>query len=291
VFTPIAGGTTKQDIETGRVANLARQDFPQRTTLMKVATVSTLWDYINRAMPWTNPKTLTVEEVYATVAFILNLGDIVDDDFVLSDKNIADVQKRMPNRNGMGGGSAPHPFQLQVTGNSLSVGFGSLDIARVLVDEDNKPFLCMERAGVAVGAGGLNGGPNNDVGGTLSLTSNVLYGVWFEFLWASSGTFDKTAGISGEFVTWDSQSFSLGVEIVASSTFTTSAAASIMAANSVRSYMFIGTVQTDGTTPVIKQHIRSDVQIPMFALPNKIISADSGPELTTGADGGISYEP
>jgi cytochrome c len=101
VFTPIAGGTTKQDIETGRVANLARQDFPQRTTLMKVATVSTLWDYINRAMPWTNPKTLTVEEVYATVAFILNLGDIVDDDFVLSDKNIADVQKRMPNRNGM----------------------------------------------------------------------------------------------------------------------------------------------------------------------------------------------
>jgi cytochrome c len=83
------------------VANLARLDFPQRTTLMKVATVSTLWDYINRAMPWTNPKTLTTEEVYAVTAFILNLGDIVPADFVLSDKNIAEVQKRMPNRNGM----------------------------------------------------------------------------------------------------------------------------------------------------------------------------------------------
>ncbi len=101
VFTPIAGGTTKKDIETGRVANLSRLDYPQRTTLMKVATVSTLWDYINRAMPWTNPKTLTVEEVYAVTAFILNLGEIVPEDFVLSDKNIADVQKRMPNRNGM----------------------------------------------------------------------------------------------------------------------------------------------------------------------------------------------
>lgn len=101
VFTPIIGGTTKKDIETGRVANLSRPDFPQRTTMMKVATVSTLWDYINRAMPWTNPKTLTTEEVYAVVAYILNLAEVVPEDFVLSDKNIAEVQKRMPNRNGM----------------------------------------------------------------------------------------------------------------------------------------------------------------------------------------------
>ncbi|MBU3724463.1 MAG: c-type cytochrome [Burkholderiaceae bacterium] len=101
VFTPIVGGTTKKDIETGRVANLSRLDFPQRTTLMKVATVSTLWDYINRAMPWNNPKTLTTEEVYAVVAYILSLGEIVPDNFVLSDKNIAEVQQRMPNRNGM----------------------------------------------------------------------------------------------------------------------------------------------------------------------------------------------
>jgi cytochrome c len=67
---------------------------------MKLATISTLWDYINRAMPWTAPKTLTVEEVYAVTAYILNLGDIVPDDFVLSDRNMPDVQKRLPNRNG-----------------------------------------------------------------------------------------------------------------------------------------------------------------------------------------------
>lgn len=101
VFTPIVGGTTAEDIKTGRVANLARTDFPQRTTLMKVSTVSTLWDYINRAMPWTNPKTLKPEEVYGVVAYILHLGDIVPSDFVLSDKNITEVQARMPNRNGM----------------------------------------------------------------------------------------------------------------------------------------------------------------------------------------------
>lgn len=101
VFSPLVGGTTKDDIRTGRVANLQRADYPGRTTLMKVATVSTLWDYINRAMPWNAPKSLTTEEVYATTAYLLNLGGIVADDFVLSDRNIAEVQKRMPNRNGM----------------------------------------------------------------------------------------------------------------------------------------------------------------------------------------------
>jgi cytochrome c len=83
------------------VANLSRTDFPGRTTLMKLATVSTLWDYIRRAMPWNNPKSLSVDEVYAVTAFLLNLGNVVPDDFTLSDRNIADVQQRMPNRNGM----------------------------------------------------------------------------------------------------------------------------------------------------------------------------------------------
>ena len=101
VFSPLIGGTTAEDIKNGRVANLQRSDYPGRTTLMKVATVSTLWDYINRAMPWTNPKTLTTEEVYAVTAFMLNLANIVPDNYVLSDKNIAEVQAHMPNRNGM----------------------------------------------------------------------------------------------------------------------------------------------------------------------------------------------
>jgi len=104
VFTPIVGGTTKKDIETGRVAALvegATATAPQKTTFMKVATLSTVWDYINRAMPWNAPKTLSANEVYGVTAYLLRLADIVPDDFTLSNKNIAEVQKRMPNRNGM----------------------------------------------------------------------------------------------------------------------------------------------------------------------------------------------
>lgn len=101
VFTPIVGGIGPDDIKTGRVASLINGKQPQKTTLMKVATVSTLWDYINRAMPWTAPKSLTTDEVYAVTAYILNMGEILPDDFVLSDKTIEQAQQRMPNRNGM----------------------------------------------------------------------------------------------------------------------------------------------------------------------------------------------
>ncbi len=102
VFTPIAGYTTRQDIETGRVASLLPgANAPTRTTLMKASQVSSLWDYINRAMPWTAPKSLSADDVYAVTAYILSLGNIVPDDFTLSDRNIREVQARMPNRNGL----------------------------------------------------------------------------------------------------------------------------------------------------------------------------------------------
>jgi S-disulfanyl-L-cysteine oxidoreductase SoxD len=102
VFSALAGYTTKKDVETGRVASLMPEAVtPTRTTMMKVSQVSTLWDYINRAMPWTAPKSLTANEVYAVTAYLLNLGNVVPEDFTLSDKNIAEVQKKMPNRGGM----------------------------------------------------------------------------------------------------------------------------------------------------------------------------------------------
>ncbi|MFC5523611.1 c-type cytochrome [Polaromonas jejuensis] len=102
VFTPIAGGVTPQDMKNGRVDSLMPgANQPNRTTLMKVSTLSTLWDYIHRAMPWNAPKSLSADDVYAVTAYILNLGNILPADFTLSDSNIREVQARLPNRNGM----------------------------------------------------------------------------------------------------------------------------------------------------------------------------------------------
>lgn len=100
VFPPIVGGTKTADLDKGRTSALLQPE-QGRTTLMKLAYISTLWDYVNRAMPWNASKTLSVEEVYAVTAFMLSLGNIVPEDFVLSDANMAEVQKRLPNRNGL----------------------------------------------------------------------------------------------------------------------------------------------------------------------------------------------
>ena len=101
IFAPLVlGNITEDDIATGRVASLT-DPAVTRTTLMMVPTLSTLWDYIYRAMPWNAPKSLSPDEVYGLVAYLLNLGYVVDDDFVLSDTNMAETQARMPNRNGM----------------------------------------------------------------------------------------------------------------------------------------------------------------------------------------------
>lgn len=57
--------------------------------------LSTVYDYIHRAMPFGNAQSLSPDQVYAVVAYILNLNNIVDSDFVLSNENFTSV--KMPN--------------------------------------------------------------------------------------------------------------------------------------------------------------------------------------------------
>ena len=71
------------------------EERPEKTVGSFWPYASTLWDYINRAMPYTAPKSLTPDEVYAISAYVLYLNEIVEDDFVLTDSNLASV--KMPN--------------------------------------------------------------------------------------------------------------------------------------------------------------------------------------------------
>jgi S-disulfanyl-L-cysteine oxidoreductase SoxD len=56
------------------------------------------WDYINRAMPVPNPGSLTHDEVYAVVAFLLYRNGIIGESDVMDAQSLPKVQ--MPNRNG-----------------------------------------------------------------------------------------------------------------------------------------------------------------------------------------------
>jgi mono/diheme cytochrome c family protein len=55
-----------------------------------------VWDYINRAMPLGREGTLTPNEVYSLVAFLLSKNGVIKEDMVLDNNNLAKIQ--MPNR-------------------------------------------------------------------------------------------------------------------------------------------------------------------------------------------------
>lgn len=59
---------------------------------------TTVWDYINRAMPKMQEGSLTPDQVYAVTAFLLYRNGIIQEDDVLDSRSLPRVQ--MPNRNG-----------------------------------------------------------------------------------------------------------------------------------------------------------------------------------------------
>jgi len=59
---------------------------------------TTLWDYINRAMPFDHSGTLTPDEVYAVSAYVLFLNGIVGEHDVMNQTTLPQV--KMPNANG-----------------------------------------------------------------------------------------------------------------------------------------------------------------------------------------------
>jgi S-disulfanyl-L-cysteine oxidoreductase SoxD len=59
---------------------------------------TTLFDYIRRSMPWTMPRSLTDDQVYALTAYILAQNKLIDEKQVINAQTLPKVQ--MPNRNG-----------------------------------------------------------------------------------------------------------------------------------------------------------------------------------------------
>ncbi len=92
------GGTGKPaDVLVGGRGTLASK-APVRTVGSYWPYATTLFDYVRRAMPITNPLSLTNDEVYAVTAYVLNLNGIVDADATLDAQALPKVS--MPNRDG-----------------------------------------------------------------------------------------------------------------------------------------------------------------------------------------------
>jgi S-disulfanyl-L-cysteine oxidoreductase SoxD len=70
-------------------------DRPVKTIGSYWPYLSTVWDYVYRAMPFGNAQSLEPDQVYAITAYLMHMNDLVDADFELSKENFTSV--RLPN--------------------------------------------------------------------------------------------------------------------------------------------------------------------------------------------------
>jgi len=74
------------------------EDRPEKTIGSYWPYASTIWDYVQRTMPFGDARSLTADETYAVTAFLLYLNELVEDDFTLNHENLTTI--RMPNEDG-----------------------------------------------------------------------------------------------------------------------------------------------------------------------------------------------
>lgn len=93
----VNGQGQPMDRLTGGVGSLATP-APVKTVNSYWPYATSLFDYIRRAMPLTLPQSLSADEVYSLVAYILSVDGVVKADAVLDARSLPAV--KMPNRDG-----------------------------------------------------------------------------------------------------------------------------------------------------------------------------------------------
>ena len=92
-----AEGVDNWPVLAGGFDTLADED-PVKTVGSYWPHLSTVYDYIYRSMPFGQAGTLTPDETYAIVAYILYSNDLIDDEFELTQDNLG--QFEMHNKDG-----------------------------------------------------------------------------------------------------------------------------------------------------------------------------------------------
>jgi len=92
------GAGKPNDALVGGRGTLAGDQPPVKTVGSFWPYATTLFDYVRRAMPLNESKSLTNDEVYAVVAYLLQLNGIIGENETINVQTLPRVQ--MPNRDG-----------------------------------------------------------------------------------------------------------------------------------------------------------------------------------------------
>lgn len=91
-------GVGRYPVLAGGLGSL-KADRPDKTVGSYWSDATTLFDYIKRAMPYGNARSLTDDEIYAVAAYILSMNDVIkDENFELNKNTLAKI--KMPNAAG-----------------------------------------------------------------------------------------------------------------------------------------------------------------------------------------------
>ena len=93
----VKGAGKPADPLAGGIGTLASK-APLRTVGSYWPYSTTLFDYVRRSMPITNPLSLTDDEVYAVSAYVLYINGIIGEDARMDAQSLPQV--KMPNRDG-----------------------------------------------------------------------------------------------------------------------------------------------------------------------------------------------
>ena len=92
------GAGTPNDRLVGGQGSLPGDKPPIKTIGSYWPYATTLFDYIRRAMPFNESKSLTNDEVYGVVAYLLNLNGVIAESETMNAQSLPKVT--MPNREG-----------------------------------------------------------------------------------------------------------------------------------------------------------------------------------------------
>lgn len=91
-------GVDRWPVLSGGLGSL-KHDRPEKTIGSFWPAPSTIYDYVRRAMPYGNAQSLKPDEIYALVAYVLYLNEVVKDtNFELNQKNFTSI--KLPNASG-----------------------------------------------------------------------------------------------------------------------------------------------------------------------------------------------
>lgn len=92
------GAGRPNDALVGGIGTLAPDKTPLKTVGSYWPYATTFFDFVRRAMPFQESKSLTSDELYAVTAYILHLNGIIGESDVMDAQTLPNV--KMPNRDG-----------------------------------------------------------------------------------------------------------------------------------------------------------------------------------------------